>query len=124
MEKLNIKFLENAVTIKKADSFFKKFAGFMLKRRPDYAILFENCSRVHTFFMRFNLDILFLDSKGAVAAIKKNVKPWRIVLPVKNAVSILEIPSYLSNYASKYQTENLIIKSNNIADAGNPEKFI
>jgi uncharacterized membrane protein (UPF0127 family) len=81
------------IKIIKADSFFKKFAGFMLRKRPDYALLFENCSCVHTFFMRFPIDIIYLDSKGGIVGVKKNVKPWRIALPLKNAVSVLEIPS-------------------------------
>jgi uncharacterized membrane protein (UPF0127 family) len=83
--------------IVKADNFFSRFAGFMFKKNPDYALLFEKCKSVHTFFMRFDLDIVFLDKKGQAIKSKKNVKPWRIVLPVKNAVSILEIPSCLNN---------------------------
>ena len=81
--------------IVKADTFFLRFAGFMFKKKADCALLFENCRSVHTFFMRFDLDIIFLDKNGQIVETKKNVKPWRIVLPVKNAVSILEIPSSL-----------------------------
>lgn len=77
----------------KAEGLWNRFAGFMLKRSADYAFLFENCRSVHTFFMRFEIDIVFLDKDGNILSVKKNVKPWRIVLPVKNACSILEIPS-------------------------------
>jgi uncharacterized membrane protein (UPF0127 family) len=83
--------------IVKADNFFLRFAGFMFKKKPYYALLFENCKSVHTFFMRFDLDIVFLDKNGQALKSKKNVRPWRIVFPVKNAVSILEIPSFLNN---------------------------
>jgi uncharacterized membrane protein (UPF0127 family) len=83
--------------IVKANSFYLRFLGFMFKKSPDYALSFENCKIVHTFFMRFNLDIVFFDKNGNIIKTKKNVKPWRIVLPVKNAVSILEIPSLLNN---------------------------
>ncbi|MDR2191767.1 MAG: DUF192 domain-containing protein [Endomicrobium sp.] len=83
--------------IVKAERFLLRFLGFMFKKPSDYALLFENCKSVHTFFMRFNLDIVFLDKSGRVIKTKKNVKPWRIVLPVKNAVSILEIPSFLND---------------------------
>jgi uncharacterized membrane protein (UPF0127 family) len=83
--------------IVKADNLFLRFSGFMFKKNPDYALLFENCKSVHTFFMRFDLDLIFIDKNGLTAEIKKNVKPWRVIFPVKNAVSILEIPSYLNN---------------------------
>lgn len=32
---------------------------------------------IHTFFMRFAIDILFLDGKKQVTKIVRNVKPWR-----------------------------------------------
>ena len=75
----------------KACGFWAKFAGFMLKKDANYGLLFENCRSVHTFFMRFNLDIAFFDKNNRLIAVKRNVKPWRIVLPVKEAVSILEV---------------------------------
>ncbi|MDR1952627.1 MAG: DUF192 domain-containing protein [Elusimicrobiota bacterium] len=81
--------------IKTANSFFDKFFGFMFKKNADYAILFINCFSVHTFFMRFDIDVIFLDKKGNIVYIKKNVRPWRIVPPVRNAAHILEIPANL-----------------------------
>jgi len=76
-----------------AESFIERFCGLMFKKDADYAVLFRRCSSVHTFFMRFNLDIVYLDKDDNVVKIVKNLKPWRVALPVKNAVSILEIPS-------------------------------
>ena len=84
----NIKIIE-------AKGFFRRFSGFMLKKNPSYALLFKNCSSVHTFFMRFNLDIVFLDKDGNIIKIKAKIKPWRIVAPVEKSVDILEIPSGL-----------------------------
>ena len=91
------------IKIKKTEGFWQKFSGFMLRREPDYALLFQNCTSVHTFFMRFNLTLVFLDKNYKILAVKNNVKPLRIVLPVKNAVAILEIPSKIS----PKNTENL-----------------
>ncbi|MCL2484898.1 MAG: DUF192 domain-containing protein [Endomicrobia bacterium] len=87
--------IEN-IKIVQAKTFWQRFYGFMLKKDADYALLFQNCSSVHTFFMRFNIDVLFIDKNDKVIKVKNNVKPWRIVMPVKNAVSIIEIPSSLN----------------------------
>jgi len=95
------------IKIKKAEGFWLRFAGFMLKRSPDYALLFQNCSSVHTFFMRFNLTLVFLDKNYRIVSVKSNVKPWRIVLPVKNACSILEIPSKISSKTAENLKKNL-----------------
>jgi uncharacterized membrane protein (UPF0127 family) len=91
----NNKLFNLDIKIIEANGFYNRFAGFMLKKKPDYALIFRNCSSVHTFFMRFNLDIVFLDKGGNILKIKANIKPWRIVLPVEKSVDILEIPSGL-----------------------------
>ncbi|MDR3112597.1 MAG: DUF192 domain-containing protein [Elusimicrobiota bacterium] len=81
------------IKIVHAKTFLDKFIGFMFKKPKDYAIFFDNCRSVHTFFVRFNLNILYLNSDKEVVKILKEVKPFRVTLPYKNAVSILEIPS-------------------------------
>jgi uncharacterized membrane protein (UPF0127 family) len=85
----------HSLEIKEATGFFGRFSGFMLKKQCNYALLFTGCTSVHTFFMLFDLDIVFLDKSGQIIHIKRKVKPWRIVLPVRGAVDILEIPSGL-----------------------------
>ncbi|MDR3125438.1 MAG: DUF192 domain-containing protein [Endomicrobium sp.] len=85
------------IEIKVAETFFSKFFGFMFKKNVNYALLFKNCRSIHTFFMRFNLDIVFLDRKNKVIKVIRNLKPFRVVLPIKNSFSILEIPSNIVN---------------------------
>ncbi|MDR2067195.1 MAG: DUF192 domain-containing protein [Endomicrobium sp.] len=85
------------IEIKVAETFFSKFLGFMFKKNVNYALLFKNCRSIHTFFMRFNLDIVFLDKENKVIKVVRNVKPFRVVLPIKNSFSILEIPSNIEN---------------------------
>jgi uncharacterized membrane protein (UPF0127 family) len=36
------------------------------------------CSAVHTFFMRFPIDIVFTDRNGTVVKVRHDVRPWRI----------------------------------------------
>ncbi|MDR3306214.1 MAG: DUF192 domain-containing protein [Endomicrobium sp.] len=84
--KLNIRVIN-------AESFCQRFVGFMFKKDAEYALLFKNCKSIHTFFMRFDLDIIYLDKYNKVVKVIKQLKPFKIALPLKNAVSILEIPS-------------------------------
>ena len=100
-----------AVTMRQAVGFWERFAGFMLKKSARYALLFENCASIHTFFMRFNIDVVYLDKDKRIVAIKRNVKPWRVLLPVKSAVSIAEIPSYLN--LQEKEIETLLQLTNN-----------
>jgi uncharacterized membrane protein (UPF0127 family) len=86
------------IEIKVAKTFLSRFLGFMFKKNANYAILFKNCRSVHTFFMRFNIDVVFLDKENKVIKVVENVKPFRMVLPIKNSFSILEIPSNAVNF--------------------------
>ena len=41
-------------------------------------LLIEPCSSVHTFWMRYPLDLIFLDSNSRVVDICENVTPWSV----------------------------------------------
>jgi uncharacterized protein len=40
-------------------------------------LLIKPCGSVHTFFMRFPLDVVFLDRELSVVAVRPEVRPWR-----------------------------------------------
>jgi len=48
---------------------------------------------IHTHFMRFPIDVLYLDKTWRVVAIDENMKPWRIGRIHRNAHSVLELPA-------------------------------
>ena len=79
------------VTIIHANSFFKRFKGLMGKNDFDEAMLFSNLkdSSVHSHFMRFEIDVYFLDENKIVFE-KTTLKPWKFHKPKKQAVYILE----------------------------------
>ena len=45
------------------------------------------------FFMRFPIDVVFLDQSNNVVKVVPNIKPWRMVPPVSGAQSALELPT-------------------------------
>ena len=49
------------------------------------------CEAVHTFFMRFAIDLIYLDRKHRVVKMKENVRPWRLSGCLR-AHSVLELP--------------------------------
>lgn len=55
----------------------------------DCWLLLPRCSTVHTFGMRFALDLVFLDERGEVLHSRSCVAPGRVVR-VKGARSVLE----------------------------------
>ncbi|MGH7933435.1 MAG: DUF192 domain-containing protein [Candidatus Binataceae bacterium] len=54
---------------------------------------FEPFMWMHMFFMRFAIDIVFLDRNGVVIKINPELKPWRISSVVTRARKALELPA-------------------------------
>ncbi len=74
-----------------ADNFFRRFKGLMFKKDVEFGLLFMNLvdPSIHTSFMRFDIDIYFLDENKIVFE-KATLKPWKFYKPRKNAEYILE----------------------------------
>lgn len=81
--------------VAEANTFMKRFLGLMGRKESYYGLLLDPCNSVHTCFMRFNLDVLFLDRDNRIVAIRHAMKPWRATSIVKNAHKVLEYPSSL-----------------------------
>jgi len=62
------------------------------RERAGPGLLILRCSSVHTFGMRFPLDVYFLDGEGRVLSVRRRVPPRRVVWQ-RGAAAILEIPS-------------------------------
>ena len=56
------------------------------------ALIFPACRSIHTIGMRFAIDVLFVDRDWRVVALKSQVRPWRVVLPVRKAWGVVETP--------------------------------
>lgn len=50
------------------------------------------CPMIHTFFMRFPIDVVFLDKALKVRRVITDLKPWRLSPWVWTAHSVLELP--------------------------------
>lgn len=83
--------LNEKIDIIYADTFFKRFKGLMGKKDIDYALIFTNLrdSSIHTHFMRFEIDVYFLDETNVVFE-KTTLKPWKFYKPKKQAKYIIE----------------------------------
>ena len=53
----------------------------------------EPCNSIHMFFMRFAIDVLFLDRQRRVKKVMLNLKPWRISPIVFGARTVVELPA-------------------------------
>ncbi|MGR3765927.1 DUF192 domain-containing protein [Rossellomorea sp. NS-SX7] len=79
----------------KADTFAARLKGLMFKKTPlaNECLWIIPCNSIHMFFMKFSIDVVFLDDQKRIIKLVTNLKPWNMLMPVKNAHSVLELPS-------------------------------
>jgi len=77
-----------------AKGFRTRLLGLAFRDRDDAGpgLLIPRCASVHTFGMRFELDVYFLDRDGRVLSVRRRVPPRR-VLWRRGARKVLEIPA-------------------------------
>jgi hypothetical protein len=65
--------------------------GHLPRERAGAGLLIPRCACVHTFGMRFPLDLVFLDRSGRVLAVRRGVPPRRVAWH-RGAHAVLELP--------------------------------
>lgn len=77
-----------------AASPFSRMKGLLGRSelRPGEGLLLRPASAIHTFFMRFPIDAVFLDRDWRVVGIAGDVAPWRTA-GREGAKAVLELPA-------------------------------
>jgi uncharacterized membrane protein (UPF0127 family) len=65
-----------------AETTFERMRGLLGTRelRAGHGLLIEACGSVHTVGMRYAIDVIFLDRAWQVRAVKRNVRPGRLLV--------------------------------------------
>jgi len=81
--------------VDEASTFFARLRGWMFTASPkaDRALHITPCRSVHTFFMKYPIDVLYLDAAGTVVGIDEALRPNRLGSVVKQARSVVELPA-------------------------------
>ena len=59
---------------------------------PGHAMLIAPCSSIHTWFMRFPIDVIFVARDGRVVKTRAAIPPWRLAL-APGAYAVVELPA-------------------------------
>ena len=78
-----------------AKSFFDRSRGLMFcKSWPkDKTLWIHRCNSIHTGFMNFAIDAIFVDRQLRIAKLVKDLHPWKLVLPIWSSSSVFEFVS-------------------------------
>jgi uncharacterized membrane protein (UPF0127 family) len=70
-----------------ARSFWARFRGLMLAPPlpAGDAFLIRRCASVHCMFMRYAIDVVYVDDDGRVLQCVRNLRPWRMSVANRRA---------------------------------------
>jgi uncharacterized protein len=88
----------------------RRMRGLLGRRRlPEgEGILLTPAASVHTFFMRFPIDVVFLDRQHVVVDVAIAVRPWRAV-GRRGAYAVIELPAGESARRNLRAGEQLVL---------------
>jgi uncharacterized membrane protein (UPF0127 family) len=76
-----------------AENFWSRLVGLLGRKdlAANRGLWIKRCNSVHTFFMRFTIDLIFVDENLKVVKTVRHVHPGRMVWPVWKARSVIEL---------------------------------
>ena len=76
-----------------ANTFYQRLKGLMFsKEMRDFdGLIINPCNSIHTFFMCYNIDVLFLDKEYKIIKIIRDLTPWKMTLVYFKASQVLEL---------------------------------
>lgn len=95
-----------------ARTFFARFLGLMGRAPlPEGAALWiEPCSSIHMLFMRFPIDVVFVDAAGTVVSVASRVRPWVGMAFGKGARAAIELPAGAASQAGIAPGDRLLVR--------------
>lgn len=80
---------------RRATSLWDRSRGLLGRKglEPGDGLLIAPCSGIHTFFMAFPIDAIFVDKEGRVVHLVREIPPQRMSRYVFKAHAVLELPA-------------------------------
>jgi uncharacterized membrane protein (UPF0127 family) len=78
-----------------ADSFWQRAKGLMFQKGWDDfdGLLLSPCRSIHTFMMRMEIDVCFLDPENRITKSVDAMRPWRSAQGGRHSHATLELPA-------------------------------
>jgi uncharacterized membrane protein (UPF0127 family) len=108
-----------ASRLERPRTFVGRGLGLMFRRglAPGQGMWIAPCNGIHTFFMRFPIDAVFLDRGHRVVRVYPSLRSWRLVPLVLGARSVVELPGGALERLALPRGEQLTIERSHPGDA-------
>lgn len=107
-----------ATSLEVADSSAKRSKGLLGRKglAPGGGLWIVPCESVHTFWMQFPIDLVYLDRNYRVKKVRRAVVPWRMSACL-SAYSVIELPAGTISESQTTAGDKLEIAPAEAADA-------
>ncbi len=89
----------------------QRMVGLLAHRQlaAEEALIFPSCTSIHTFGMRFPIDVIVVDREWRVVALRECLAPGRVVWPVWRAWGVVEAPCGTLNRAGLRMGDQIVV---------------
>ncbi|RLQ84891.1 DUF192 domain-containing protein [Planomicrobium sp. Y74] len=89
-----------AKEVKQAHRFWPRFKGLMFTNSmpAGRALHLAPCNSIHTFFMKYEIDVLYINKENEIVGIEECLKPGRLGSRFSGASSVIEFPAGAINH--------------------------
>jgi len=78
-----------------AESFKDRLFGLIFKTiKMGQAFAIRDCNSIHTIWMRYKIDVIFLNKDNEIIKLYESLKQFRITAAVKDANCVIEFPEF------------------------------
>ena len=83
-----------ATEVRFANTMLYRMIGLIGKKslKDKEALFIYPCQQIHTFFMRFPIDCLFINKNYEVIETLEDFKPWKVSKKITDALGVIELP--------------------------------
>lgn len=78
-----------------ADTFWTRMTGLLNRKSlvPGEGLVIKRCCSIHTAFMRFSIDAIFVDRENGVVGCVADLRPFRVSPVYRRASFVVEVPA-------------------------------
>ena len=95
-----------------ARSYFHRMIGLMGKKSLDQGdgLIIDPCSSVHTHWMRFAIDVIYVNNDHAIVGIDHDLHPWHIGHFYRKVQYVVELPAGKAHETGTQVGDRLILE--------------
>jgi len=95
-----------------ADTALRRIKGLLGRKdfQPGEALIIKPCNSIHTFFMRFSIDVLFVDKNNRVIKALPSIKPFCFTSIYFKAHLAIELPAGTLDSSLTQEGDSLLLE--------------